>query len=483
MSVITEPGWVRAADAHRGRLCYAADPRLCTCSCCVPCRATSDSASVRSSGSNRSAWNTSPPRSRRAATPSRSRICGSAARSSTRFAQPARRWSASPACTRSRPTTCWRWRAACARLAPGVPIVVGGHTAAAYPEPFLRGPIDAVVSTTASGRCRAGRRARRGEPLEQRPGRRHSRSARSGRARPPSNPDTFDLDDVPLPARRHVAPWRRQYACLAHRPTWLIETARGCPFRCSFCSIWQLHARSVRERSIDVGLRGLRGERRSPLHRRRSVLVSPVAQPRAGRGAAAPRHPQDVDPRAEPRRSRGPARGRCSRRGGRLPGTSTSSSGSRRRPTRAWRVWPRTRPSIRPPKAIDVARSARLRRHRQLRDRSGLDRGGLRAAVGLRRAPPAVPGRLHHPDAAAGHRLLRGDAPAAAGAAMVAVRHAPSAVGAGARAGALLRALLRDLAAVGAESARPQEPVAVAARGRPAQRRLAARARCGARST
>ena len=34
-------------------------------------------------------------------------------------------------------------------------------------------------------------------------------------------------------------------------PTWLIETARGCPFRCSFCSIWQLHARSVRERSID----------------------------------------------------------------------------------------------------------------------------------------------------------------------------------------------------------------------------------------
>jgi hypothetical protein len=56
---------------------------------------------------------------------------------------------------------------------------------------------------------------------------------------------------VPLPARHHVAPWRRQYACLAHRPAWLVETARGCPFRCSFCSIWQLHARAVRERSID----------------------------------------------------------------------------------------------------------------------------------------------------------------------------------------------------------------------------------------
>jgi radical SAM superfamily enzyme YgiQ (UPF0313 family) len=62
---------------------------------------------------------------------------------------------------------------------------------------------------------------------------------------------TFVLDDVPLPERRHVNRWRRQYACLAHRPTWLVETARGCPFRCSFCSIWQLHARSVRERSIE----------------------------------------------------------------------------------------------------------------------------------------------------------------------------------------------------------------------------------------
>jgi hopanoid C-3 methylase len=35
------------------------------------------------------------------------------------------------------------------------------------------------------------------------------------------------------------------------RPVWLIETARGCPFRCSFCSVWPLHQRAVRLRSID----------------------------------------------------------------------------------------------------------------------------------------------------------------------------------------------------------------------------------------
>jgi radical SAM superfamily enzyme YgiQ (UPF0313 family) len=63
-------------------------------------------------------------------------------------------------------------------------------------------------------------------------------------------PGTLDLDEVPRPSRRLVDAWRNQYACLAHRPVWLIETARGCPFRCSFCSIWQLHARAVRERSI-----------------------------------------------------------------------------------------------------------------------------------------------------------------------------------------------------------------------------------------
>jgi radical SAM superfamily enzyme YgiQ (UPF0313 family) len=71
-------------------------------------------------------------------------------------------------------------------------------------------------------------------------------------ARTAGETGTLVLDEVPLPARQHVAPWRRQYACLAHRPAWLIETARGCPFRCSFCSIWQLHQRAVRERSIDA---------------------------------------------------------------------------------------------------------------------------------------------------------------------------------------------------------------------------------------
>jgi pyruvate-formate lyase-activating enzyme len=43
---------------------------------------------------------------------------------------------------------------------------------------------------------------------------------------------------------------RNRYHCLLFKPVWLVETARGCPFRCSFCSVWQLYDRSFRERSI-----------------------------------------------------------------------------------------------------------------------------------------------------------------------------------------------------------------------------------------
>jgi len=137
-------------------------------------------------------------------------------------------------------------------IAPGVTVIVGGHTAAACPDPFL-------VSETAAVVLDDGERAfpavcdalDRGDALTSVRGL-ALRDGDGAVVRTGGETGGLALDDVPLPARRHVAPWRNQYACLAHRPAWLVETARGCPFRCSFCSIWQLHQRAVRERSIDA---------------------------------------------------------------------------------------------------------------------------------------------------------------------------------------------------------------------------------------
>jgi len=133
---------------------------------------------------------------------------------------------------------------------PDVPLVIGGHTAAAYPQPFSQSGIDAIVLDDGERALPAIADAiEAGRPLSTVAGLAVASGTEWIRTAAPS--DVFQLDEVPLPARSHVEPWRRQYACLAHRPTWLVETARGCPFRCSFCSIWQLHARTVRERSIE----------------------------------------------------------------------------------------------------------------------------------------------------------------------------------------------------------------------------------------
>jgi len=137
------------------------------------------------------------------------------------------------------------------RVARDVPVVIGGHTAAAYPGPFLSTDVDAVVlddgERVMPRLCAA---LERHQPFNSIPGL-AIRNGDGETAMTPPPSASYELDDVPLPARHHVNGWRGKYACLAHRPVWLIETTRGCPFRCSFCSIWQLHARTVRERAIE----------------------------------------------------------------------------------------------------------------------------------------------------------------------------------------------------------------------------------------
>lgn len=137
------------------------------------------------------------------------------------------------------------------RRAPGAFILIGGHAAAAYPEPLQVPEVDAVCLGDGEFvapllmEAVAGKR-----PLETVPALRLRTP--DGWVDTPRFAEPPLLDDVPLPARDLVQSYRRRYHCLLFKPVWLVETTRGCPFRCSFCSVWPLHDRSFRERSIDA---------------------------------------------------------------------------------------------------------------------------------------------------------------------------------------------------------------------------------------
>jgi len=135
------------------------------------------------------------------------------------------------------------------RAAPEAFILVGGHAAMAYHPPLEDDSIDAISLDDGEEVVPALVTALdRGTPLSETPGLRLRTP--DGWTDTPPLPARTCLDLVPLPARETVARHRSGYHCLLFKPVWLIETARGCPFRCSFCSVWQLYDRSYRERSI-----------------------------------------------------------------------------------------------------------------------------------------------------------------------------------------------------------------------------------------
>jgi radical SAM superfamily enzyme YgiQ (UPF0313 family) len=136
------------------------------------------------------------------------------------------------------------------RASPDVFLILGGHSASAFPEPLRCPEVNAVAVADGERLVpEVAEALERGRPLTDVPG----LLVNTGDgfvATPDAEP--VSLDDVPLPARHAVATGFHNYACLQYRPTWLVETARGCPFRCSFCSVWPLYQRSYRLRSIDA---------------------------------------------------------------------------------------------------------------------------------------------------------------------------------------------------------------------------------------
>jgi len=52
-----------------------------------------------------------------------------------------------------------------------------------------------------------------------------------------------------MPARHLIARYADHYYINFRKPLALMETARGCPFRCNFCSVWKFHESTFREKS------------------------------------------------------------------------------------------------------------------------------------------------------------------------------------------------------------------------------------------
>lgn len=137
------------------------------------------------------------------------------------------------------------------RAAPKTFLLLGGHTAAAYPAPIQVPEVDAVAVN--DGERVAGDLAdvlaKGGSPRDV-PG--LMLNVGDGVFEPTAQGEPVSLDEVPLPARDALASGRNHYSCLQFKPVSVVETTRGCPYRCSFCSVWSHFQRSFRFRNIDA---------------------------------------------------------------------------------------------------------------------------------------------------------------------------------------------------------------------------------------
>jgi radical SAM superfamily enzyme YgiQ (UPF0313 family) len=127
-------------------------------------------------------------------------------------------------------------------------IVVGGHDASRDPRSFLKAAIDAVAigdgEEIMPPLVDAWSRHR---DLRSVPGLLINGPAGPIHTGPaPARPN---IDELPFPARHLIREYAGEYYINFRRPLALLETARGCPFKCNFCSVWKFHDSTFREKS------------------------------------------------------------------------------------------------------------------------------------------------------------------------------------------------------------------------------------------
>ncbi|MBV8518040.1 MAG: radical SAM protein [Acidobacteria bacterium] len=127
-------------------------------------------------------------------------------------------------------------------------IVIGGHDASRDPDWFRNPAIDAIA---------AGDGEEVLPPLVDALARGKDLTAIKGIEVPRNGAWVYtgaadarpNLDSYPMPARHLIARYADHYYINFRKPLALMETARGCPFKCNFCSVWKFHESTFREKS------------------------------------------------------------------------------------------------------------------------------------------------------------------------------------------------------------------------------------------
>jgi len=134
------------------------------------------------------------------------------------------------------------------RLLPGVFVVMGGHDASRDPAWFADPAIDAVaVGDGEDILLPLVAALERGADPASVPGLVLNRPG--GQVETGHAPARGELDTMALPARHLIARYAPHYYINFRKPLALLETARGCPFKCNFCSVWKFHESTFREKS------------------------------------------------------------------------------------------------------------------------------------------------------------------------------------------------------------------------------------------
>jgi radical SAM superfamily enzyme YgiQ (UPF0313 family) len=127
-------------------------------------------------------------------------------------------------------------------------VFVGGHHPSLRPEDFSHPAVDAIV--VGEGELTASElvdTVAAGGDLGRVPGLVLNQS--QGQHFTGHRPLLKDLDALPYPARVLNPTCRQEYYAIIIRPIALVETTRGCPHRCRFCSVWPFHRGLVRYKS------------------------------------------------------------------------------------------------------------------------------------------------------------------------------------------------------------------------------------------